>query len=114
MNQAMTNELTSRIKRENRTPAHRSRDNSTIDMAYDEVAKAVLHRFRTCQYFEIRRVNCEIRQGVLVIHGQVSSYYLKQLAQESIRSLAGVIRIVNRLEVVYPQPSRDESTLERS
>ena len=108
MNQVMTNELTSRTKRANRTPVYRSRDNSITDTTCDEVATEIMRKFRSSRNFEIRRVNCEIRQGVLVIHGQVSSYYLKQLAQESIRSLAGVIRIVNRLEVIYPQTTRYE------
>jgi|ERR1700693_5124005 len=47
-----------------------------------------------------RRIACEFHEGTLVLRGQVSSFYEKQLAQEAVRTLDGVEQIVNRLEVV--------------
>jgi hypothetical protein len=35
-----------------------------------------------------------------MLRGNVTSYYLKQLAQESVRTLDGVAEVVNLLEVV--------------
>jgi osmotically-inducible protein OsmY len=37
--------------------------------------------------------------GVVVLHGKVSSFFQKQMAQETIKRLDGVERIVNQLEV---------------
>jgi osmotically-inducible protein OsmY len=114
MNQLMTIERADGTERAHTTLALRSRDNPVADPICDKVAVAILSRFQSHHNFEIRRVNCEVRQGVLVIRGQVSSYYLKQLAQESVRSLAGLSRIVNRLEVVYaPKNSESSEALER-
>ncbi len=53
------------------------------------------------QHHELHQLICEFRDGILSIHGHVSSYYLKQLAQESVREIAGVAQILNQLEVDY-------------
>lgn len=57
--------------------------------------------FQTSQHHELRQLRCEFRDGTLSIYGHVSSYYLKQLAQELVRQIAGVDRIHNQLEVDY-------------
>ena len=44
----------------------------------------------------------EVQAGVLIIHGLVPSYYLKQLLQTALRELRGVTRIVNRVDVICP------------
>jgi hypothetical protein len=48
----------------------------------------------------LRRIGVEETETTVVLTGKVSSYYLKQLAQETIRSLCGQRQLVNRLEVV--------------
>ena len=48
---------------------------------------------------ELRRVRIQESDDLIVIRGTVSSYYFKQLAQESLRSVAEDRRIVNLLEV---------------
>jgi CheY-like chemotaxis protein len=56
---------------------------------------------RGSPYEAVRRVECRLRDGVLTLWGQVSSYYLKQLAQEvARRRLADAARIRNTLQVV--------------
>jgi hypothetical protein len=65
----------------------------------DAVLDRVQMRFRTSPYVALRRLRCEYRGGVLVLHGRVASYYLKQLAQEVVRRLAGVEEIANHVEV---------------
>lgn len=55
----------------------------------------------SCNSPGFKRVQCEIRSGHLLLRGEVRSYYLKQLAQEVLRSPHDVCRIVNQLEVVY-------------
>ena len=56
-------------------------------------------RLRNSGYHELHRVSCEFHEGVLTLRGCVSSYYLKQLAQELIRHLDGAEEVNNRLEV---------------
>jgi osmotically-inducible protein OsmY len=46
-----------------------------------------------------RQVACKYQDGVLLLQGHLSSFYEKQLAQESLRDLEGVERIVNKIEV---------------
>jgi osmotically-inducible protein OsmY len=46
-----------------------------------------------------RQVACEYKDGVLLLQGHLSSFYEKQLAQESLRDLEGVEHIVNNIEV---------------
>ncbi len=38
-------------------------------------------------------------EGVIILRGTVDSFYLKQVAQETIRNIDGIERIENHLEV---------------
>jgi osmotically-inducible protein OsmY len=55
-------------------------------------------------YHCIRRVRCSLADGILTLAGQVPSFYLKQLAQISVRRLEGVRQISNRIEVPTASP----------
>jgi osmotically-inducible protein OsmY len=46
-----------------------------------------------------RQITCEYEGGVLLLQGRLSSFYEKQLAQETLRTLEGVDQIVNKIEV---------------
>ena len=50
-------------------------------------------------YTSGRDVSCECEQGVLRLRGRVSSYYQKQIAQEAVRRVDGVVEVVNEIEV---------------
>lgn len=50
-------------------------------------------------YPELGQLQCESDDDTLILHGSVSSYYLKQLAQTLVRPVEGVTVIVNRLRV---------------
>jgi osmotically-inducible protein OsmY len=52
-------------------------------------------------YFSARNLRFETSAGRVTLHGQVNSYYHKQMAQESLRNVAGVAEIENRLEVSW-------------
>jgi osmotically-inducible protein OsmY len=56
-------------------------------------------RLATNHNAEVRRVQCEIHEGILFLRGHVSSYFSKQLAQESVRSVKGLCGIANFIEV---------------
>ena len=48
----------------------------------------------------LRRVIVEESDASVVLTGTVSSYYEKQLAQETVRGLCGQRRLINRVNVV--------------
>lgn len=79
----------------------RDSDNSSNNSQRNEIVIGALQRLRSCHNFELKRIHCTAHSGNLILRGQVSSYYLKQLAQEVLRSLNGVQRIVNNIEVIY-------------
>ena len=63
--------------------------------------KTAAIRLSTSGYAELKRVRCEfeLHGHLLTLRGRVSSYYLKQLAQEVVRMLDGVDQVVNLIEV---------------
>jgi hypothetical protein len=50
-------------------------------------------------YAELRRVACEFHEGLLVLRGRVSSFYMKQLAQTAFLEMDGIDEICNQIEV---------------
>lgn len=48
---------------------------------------------------QLRRLVVTVSEGEVVITGRVSSFYFKQLAQETLRPSIGRRRILNRVEV---------------
>ena len=59
-------------------------------------------RIKNSKYFEVRTVQCEVCSGILFLRGQVSSYFLKQLAQETVRFMEGIRGITKDVVVAYP------------
>lgn len=57
----------------------------------------------------LRKLCVEETDQVVVIAGQVSSYYLKQLAQETVMPLLGRRQLVNRVAVVRSQAAPVEA-----
>jgi hypothetical protein len=48
---------------------------------------------------QLRRLIVTVSEVEVVITGRVSSYYMKQLAQEALRPTLGDRRLLNRVEV---------------
>ncbi len=46
----------------------------------------------------------ELVEGTVVLSGRLPSHYLKQLLQEAIRSMPGVVNIDNRVLIMGPNP----------
>ena len=63
------------------------------------VAEAARERLQHSCYPQLRQVTCHFHEGALILHGQLPSYYLKQLAQEAVMELGGVEEIINRIAV---------------
>ena len=51
-------------------------------------------------YPPLRQLSVEGSDGNLVISGKVSSYHLKQLAQEAVMAFRGPLRLVNHVDVI--------------
>lgn len=56
-------------------------------------------RLRACPYREIRKTTCLFHKGVLRLSGDVSSFYMKQIAQTILKNIEGVKFIVNTIHV---------------
>ena len=56
----------------------------------------------------LRKLSLEETDDVVVINGRVSSYYLKQLAQEAVMPALGGRQLRNRVAVI-PEPVQQQS-----
>ncbi len=59
-----------------------------------------------CAYIRNSSLRLDVRSGRVVLSGDVPSYFLKQMAQESLREVEGVEEIQNELEVSIPKERR--------
>lgn len=66
-----------------------------------KLTRISLQHIKSSKYPEVRRIQCEVREGILFLRGQVSSYHFKQLVQEAVRSVEGIECIANHVEVAY-------------
>jgi osmotically-inducible protein OsmY len=64
-----------------------------------KVVKDAKRRLMKCSYKPVRLVTCDYHEGILILRGHVSSFFHKQLAQEAVRDVAGVDKVVNVIEV---------------
>jgi hypothetical protein len=72
-------------------------------------ARAVLASSRI---FDLRSLDVEQDGDGVVLRGNVSSYYHKQLAQELLKTRIAGVEVVNEIDVDYnPEKSGDESWL---
>ena len=69
----------------------------------DDVAKAAEARLRNSPFSALKNVSCEY-DDELILDGRLGSYYQKQLAQETVAGVEGVVQVVNEIEVVDHQP----------
>lgn len=76
---------------------------------YDLVADIARRILQASAYHEVRALTCEHHDGALILRGRVSSWYQKQLTQESVRRLPGIDLIVNAVEVLAPSRSERRS-----
>lgn len=66
---------------------------------YGHVDKQVERDLFTSPYSELRRVHCSQHNGAVVLSGRVTSFFLKQVAQEIARRVDQALIIINQLEV---------------
>jgi osmotically-inducible protein OsmY len=57
-------------------------------------------------YLALRQIQCDCRGGVLCLRGDVSSHYLKQVAQAIAAAVEGVRRVDNQIKVLSAETKR--------
>lgn len=70
--------------------------NETIICLEDRVQDVIDHN----PYLAKKNLRCEASEGHVVLRGKVRSFFQKQMAQESVRRVDGIVTIENCLEVV--------------
>lgn len=64
-----------------------------------QIISQAAHALRRSAHPALRRLSIEGTQDTIIISGKVSSYYLKQMAQETIMPHRGQHSLVNRVNV---------------
>ncbi len=70
----------------------------TVEMPLDDRVLTALERN---PYLARRNLRFETSDGRVTLRGVVNTYFQKQMAQESLRHVAGVHEIANELEVCW-------------
>jgi osmotically-inducible protein OsmY len=70
----------------------------------EQIIELAERRIRGNAHLTGKRIWCDYRNGVLVLFGSVSTYYVKQMAQEVVAQVEGVTAIDNQVEVVPKKP----------
>lgn len=76
-----------------------------------QVCREAENRLRESGYYALRDVSCDVHEGEIHLDGRLPSHYLKQVAQYLANEVAGLRRVVNRIEVIAP-PDRPERARE--
>lgn len=59
------------------------------------IVSKVRESFRTCGHLSLRKLHVTVKARTVMLHGNVPSYYLKQLAQTVAGAVEGVTHVVN-------------------
>lgn len=66
----------------------------------DESIRVAIERgLRRASFVGLRNVVAEVTEGRVVLDGEVSTYYLKQVAQSTAQRVDGVVAVENRVVV---------------
>jgi hypothetical protein len=70
-----------------------------IDSGFQDVAGLAKRLLLTSSFASIRALDVKLQNEHLELVGRVESFYLKQIAQETIRSATRNFEVVNAIEV---------------
>lgn len=76
----------------------------------EETRERVMTAIALSGYPAVRSLMFRIEQGVVDILGRFPSFYLCQVAIESVKRVPGVVRVINHSEVVYALPQQESVT----
>ncbi len=71
--------------------SERSSSDTVVQAANDRLQGRLCHASRL--------VDCNCNNGILLLQGHLRTYYQKQLAQEAVKGLDGVVQVINDIEV---------------
>jgi osmotically-inducible protein OsmY len=78
------------------------RRTARVDAVLEEQLR---QQFRASPYRELARTMCRFQRGTAILEGEVSTFYLKQLAQTIARRQLGVHTVVNHITVrIFDDP----------
>lgn len=73
---------------------------ATIETAgTGELLQRVDSAIKSSPHLTGHQVFCQEESGIVVLHGKVRSFFQKQMAQETLKKLEGIEKIINELEV---------------
>jgi osmotically-inducible protein OsmY len=64
------------------------------------IARLAQKRLQESSYSELRNIDCDFAEGVLILRGRVSSFHMKQVAQVIAARVDEVESLINQLEVM--------------
>ena len=76
----------------------------------EETRERIMTTIALSGYSAVRSLMFRIEQGVVYILGRFPSFYLCQVAIESVKHVPGVVRVINHSEVVYDLPQQENVT----
>ena len=71
--------------------------------SFERLNQRLQDAFRESPHLVGRNLRVESEEGNVVLRGRVSSYFQKQMAQETVRAIDEVVSIENQLEVSWPE-----------
>ena len=83
-----------------------TRSKLRLEGSDEDVRKRVSSLLNSRHFPVFRRLGVEVSQGSLTLSGQVHSYYEKQVAINACQNVAGVVSVVDEVEVF----DRDDAT----
>src|SRR5258708_4798008 len=76
-----------------------SSDNNSASRPDEHLSRIAVKALRSSPYQALRKLECEVNDGMLILSGVVASYFLKQMAQEAMMRLGYVGLVMNLVEV---------------
>ncbi len=63
------------------------------------IARRALERLRASSFASVRRLTCDVHEGMLTLRGKLPSFYTKQVALRLLVDVEGVEEITDRVIV---------------
>ncbi len=73
---------------------------SLLPPSREQIVDRAENCLRHNPYLANKNVQCDFHEGVLTLRGCLPTYYLRQLAQETLGPVSGILRIVNEIEIM--------------
>lgn len=70
-----------------------------IPIHLSAIVKAATECLQNSPYQPVKKVLCECSHGILILRGNVSTFYQKQVAQEAVARVNGVTQVRNDIQV---------------